>query len=130
MELFISVISLLWLTITDLTTKETRIKYVTYIMMIILLICAIGYFLGRVIGRNNYKVTFKLVQFVSVCSSSFSLFNAGETNYYVFIRCQFLLKRKVVLQNYLMLIYCSLCSKFSYFTFHLPSYNSDYKDTI
>ena len=49
--------------ITDLTTKETRIKYVTYYSAANTIGTAIGSFLGGVIGRNNYKVTF-LVQFI------------------------------------------------------------------
>lgn len=49
--------------ITDLTTKENRVKYVTFYAAANTIGSAVGSLLGGVIGNVNYKYTF-LVQFI------------------------------------------------------------------
>ena len=49
--------------VSDVTTKETRVKYVTYYAASNTIGSALGSLLGGIIGNNNYKTTF-LVQFI------------------------------------------------------------------
>lgn len=49
--------------ITDLTSKETRIKYITFYAAANTIGSSLGSLLGGVIGNSNYKTTF-LIQFI------------------------------------------------------------------
>lgn len=49
--------------ITDISTKETRVKYITYYAAASTIGSALGSLLGGIIGSTNYRTTF-LVQFI------------------------------------------------------------------
>ena len=44
--------------LADVTTKETRIKYITYYAAANTIGSALGSLLGGIIGNNNYKIHF------------------------------------------------------------------------
>ena len=59
--------------VSDVTTKETRVKYVTYYAASNTIGSALGSLLGGMIGNNNYKITF-LVQFTFCIILSFLVY--------------------------------------------------------
>ncbi|MPQ44391.1 MFS transporter [Clostridium tarantellae] len=68
--------------LSDITTKENRLKYMTYYSAVSTIGGSLGSLLGGVLGNNNYKITF-FVQFLlctTICGIIYLLFEETIIN--------------------------------------------------